>query len=45
MWYSVIRAVKLHELRLRLKVLSYQELSKVLPAELQEFLEEKYGIT
>jgi hypothetical protein len=43
-WYAVMRAVKLHELRLRLKVLTYQELSRVLPAELQGFLEEKYGI-
>jgi hypothetical protein len=45
MWYAVMRAVKLHELRLRLKVLTYQELSAVLPYELQDFLDAKYGIS
>jgi hypothetical protein len=44
MWYAVMRAVKVHELRLRCKVLTYQELSEVLPGELQWFLAEKYGI-
>jgi hypothetical protein len=45
MWYAVMRAVMLHHLRLRLKVLTYQELVAVLPGELQGFLEEKYGIS
>jgi hypothetical protein len=44
MWYAVMRAVKLHELRLRCKVLTYQESSEVLPQELRYFLAEKYGI-
>ena len=45
MWFAVMRAVKVHELRLRSKVLTYQELATVLPQDLQEFLDEKYGIT
>jgi len=36
--------VKVHEMRLRSKVLTYQELATVLPQDLQEFLAEKYGI-
>jgi hypothetical protein len=44
MWYAVMQAVKPHALRLRAKVLTYQELLPVLPVELQEFLGQKYGI-
>ncbi len=44
-WYDVMRCVKLHDLRLRCKVLTWQELAAVLPRRLQTFLEEKYGIT
>jgi len=40
-----MKCVKLHELRLRCKVLTWQELAQVLPARLQAFLEEKYGIS
>lgn len=43
-WYDVMRCVKLHDLRLRCKVLTWQELAAVLPGKLQVFLEEKYGI-
>jgi hypothetical protein len=43
-WYSVMRAVKPADLRLRCKVLTWQELSTVLPEELNAFLDEKYGI-
>jgi len=43
-WYAVMRAVRLLELRCRLKLLTWQELAKVLPRELREFLAEKYGI-
>jgi hypothetical protein len=43
-WYDVMRCVKLHDLRLRCKVLTWQELAAVLPERLLEFLEEKYGI-
>ena len=44
-WYDVMRCVKLHELRLRCKVLTWQELAAALPERLQGFLEEKYGIS
>lgn len=43
-WYAVMRAVRLYELKVRLKLLTWQELSEVLPCELQRFLAAKYGI-
>jgi hypothetical protein len=43
-WFDVIRAIRIHDLRLRCKVLTWQELAEVLPGKLQHFLEEKYGI-
>ena len=44
-WYEVMRCVRPVELRLKCKVLTWQELAAVLPNALQGFLEEKYGIT
>jgi hypothetical protein len=43
-WYEVLAAVKPVELRVRLSVLTWQELAEHLPEELQEFLDWKYGI-
>jgi hypothetical protein len=43
-WYAVMRCVREADLRSRCKVLTWQELSEVLPEELQAFLGEKYGI-
>ncbi len=43
-WFEVLSAVKTAEMRTRLKVLTWQELSAVLPCNLQAFLEVKYGI-
>jgi len=43
-WYSVMRCVQILDLRLRCKMLTWQELSAELPGKLQEFLKEKYGI-
>ncbi len=43
-WYAVMRCVRLADLRLRCKVLTWQELSEALPAELRDFLGCKYGI-
>lgn len=43
-WYMVMRSVKLVALRTVLKVLTWQELARVLPASLQTFLAAKYGI-
>lgn len=43
-WFRVMRAVRSAELRTRLKVLTWQELSGALPGYLRAFLEAKYGI-
>lgn len=43
-WFEVMAAVKSAEMRGRLKVLTWQELAGMLPEELQEFLDRKYGI-
>ena len=43
-WYAVMRCVKIYDLRTRCKVLTWQELSELLPADLAGFLDEKYGI-
>jgi hypothetical protein len=43
-WYAVMQAVKPVELRVRCKMITWQELAPVLPRKLQAFLAEKYGI-
>jgi hypothetical protein len=43
-WFQVMAAVKSADVRVRLKVLTWQELVPALPQELQEFLDRKYGI-
>jgi hypothetical protein len=43
-WFRVMAAVRSAEMRVRLKVLTWQELAAYLPDELQEFLDWKYGI-
>ena len=43
-WFQVMAAVRSAELRVRLKVLTWQELAALLPGPLQEFLNLKYGI-
>jgi hypothetical protein len=43
-WFEVMAAVKSAEMRVRLKVLTWQELAALLPEELQGFLDRKYGI-
>jgi hypothetical protein len=43
-WFEVMAAVKSAEMRVRLKVLTWQELAAMLPGDLQEFLDRKYGI-
>ena len=44
-WYAIMRCVRLTSLRLESKIITWQELSEGLPERLQQFLEEKYGIT
>ena len=43
-WHAIMRCVRHAELRTRCKVLTWQELSAVLPRPLQKFLDAKYGI-
>lgn len=43
-WYAVMRCVRDADLRVRCKVMTWQELAGSLPRRLQSFLEEKYGI-
>jgi hypothetical protein len=43
-WFAVMAAVKTAEMRVRCKVMTWQELAALAPEELQEFLDLKYGI-
>lgn len=43
-WFQVMNAVRSAELRTRLKMLTWQELSAALPPTLRQFLEMKFGI-
>jgi restriction endonuclease-like protein len=43
-WYAVMKSVCPVDLRIRCKVLTWQELAKALPSRLQGFLQEKYGV-
>ena len=43
-WFQVMQAIRPAELRVRCKVLTWQELAIMLPQKLQQFLEEKYAI-
>jgi len=42
-WYAVMQAVCPIDLRLRCKMITWQELATVLPRKLRAFLQEKYG--
>ena len=43
-WFQILAAVKSASLRTRLAVLTWQELSALLPPPRQQFLDQKYGI-
>jgi hypothetical protein len=43
-WFRVMAAVKSADLRVRRMALTWQELAALTPDELQQFLDEKYGI-
>jgi hypothetical protein len=43
-WFEVMAAVKTAEMRVRCKVMTWQELAALAPEELQQFLDLKYGI-
>ena len=44
-WHTIMRCVRHADMRTRCKVLTWQELSGVLPAKLRKFLAAKYGIS
>jgi hypothetical protein len=44
-WFGVLAAIRPVDLRVRCKLLTWQELATVLPRSLQDFLALKYGIT
>ncbi|MGA2050739.1 MAG: hypothetical protein ABSG96_23840 [Terracidiphilus sp.] len=43
-WFAVMAAVRSAEMRVRCKVMTWQELAALVPEELQDFLDVKYGI-
>jgi hypothetical protein len=43
-WYAVMKCVRPVDLRMRCKVLTWQELSRAMPRTLRTFLGDKYGI-
>jgi len=43
-WFEIMAAIKSAALRVRMKVLTWQELAALLPEFLQDFLDVKYGI-
>jgi hypothetical protein len=43
-WFAIMSCVRIHDLRLRCRTLTWQELAQALPLKLQSFLAEKYGI-
>jgi hypothetical protein len=43
-WFEVMQAVRDAALRTRLGLVTWQEIAAVLPARVQRFLGEKYGI-
>ncbi len=43
-WYAVMSSIRIVDLRLRCKMLTWQELAQWLPNKLQNFLRDKYGI-
>lgn len=43
-WYAVMRSVQPHHLRMRCRMLTWQELAGAVPAKLRIFLRQKYGI-
>ena len=44
-WFAVMSCIRIVELRLRCKILTWQELAEALPGKLQRFLQDKYGIS
>ncbi len=43
-WYAVMRCIRVHEVQMRCRMATWQEVAALSPATLQTFLREKYGI-
>jgi hypothetical protein len=43
-WYAVMRCIRVHDLQMRCRMVTWQELARVVPRKVQRFLAEKYGI-
>lgn len=43
-WYAVMRCIRVHDLKMRCRMVTWQELASVAPMKLTKFLAEKYGI-
>jgi Restriction Endonuclease associating with ARP len=43
-WYAVMRCIRVHDLRMRCRMVTWQELGALVPARLGKFLHDKYGI-
>jgi hypothetical protein len=43
-WFAVMRSIRISDLRLRCRILTWQELATVAPPKLKNFLAQKYGI-
>ena len=44
-WYAVMRCIRVHDLQMRCRMLTWQEISALTPRTLQNFLQDKYGIS
>ena len=44
-WFRALQSVRSYSFRSRLKLVTWQEIAALVPRRLQNFLEEKYGIT
>lgn len=43
-WYAIMRRIRIHDLQMRCRMATWQELARIVPDRLQRFLHEKYGI-
>lgn len=43
-WYAVMRCIRVHDLQMRCRMITWQELAALVPATLRRFLHAKYGI-
>lgn len=43
-WYTVLRAIRRSEMRMRCQMLTWQEIAAAVPTNLRRWLEDKYGI-